>query len=123
MKLDRTLINRLLLLIMSDCIFCDIAAGKIPAHLLYEDDETLAFEDAAPQAPVHFLVIPKHHIRNIMELGPGDPALLGRLLNKAQELAKKQGCAENGARFVINCRPMVARLWIIFTFMCLAAVP
>jgi histidine triad (HIT) family protein len=89
---------------MSDCIFCDIALGKIPARKIYEDAEMLAFHDVAPQAPVHFLVIPKQHIRNIMELGPGDSELLGRLLNKAQELAVEQGCAEKGARFVINCK-------------------
>jgi histidine triad (HIT) family protein len=64
----------------------------------------IAFKDVAPQAPVHFLVVPKRHIKNIMELTPGDVDLLGILLNKAQELAVEQGCADNGARFVINCK-------------------
>jgi histidine triad (HIT) family protein len=91
---------------MNDCIFCKIVEGTIPARKLYEDDELLAFLDAAPQAPVHFLVIPKRHIPNIMAAGPAPAAtaLLGRLLFKAQELAVAQGCAENGARFVINCK-------------------
>jgi histidine triad (HIT) family protein len=89
---------------MSDCIFCKIINGEIPSKKIFEDEEILAFHDAAPQAPVHFLVIPKKHIRNIMELEGDDAALLGRLLNKAQELSAEQGCAEKGARFVINCK-------------------
>jgi histidine triad (HIT) family protein len=89
---------------MSDCIFCKIIAGEIPSKKIYEDDEFLAFHDITPQAPVHFLLIPKKHIRNIMELEPEDSALAGRLLVKAQELAKDQGCTEKGARFVINCK-------------------
>jgi histidine triad (HIT) family protein len=86
---------------MSSCIFCKIIQGDIPAKKLYEDDELLAFLDTAPQAPVHFLVVPKRHIPNIMA---ADAGLLGRLLFKAQELAVEQGCAENGARFIINCK-------------------
>jgi histidine triad (HIT) family protein len=89
---------------MSDCIFCKIAAGEIPSKKIYEDDELLAFHDITPQAPVHFLVIPKRHIPNIMELESRDQALLGRILFKAQELAAELGCAERGARFVINCK-------------------
>jgi histidine triad (HIT) family protein len=89
---------------MSDCIFCRIVKGEIPSKKIFEDDEILAFHDAAPQAPVHFLVIPKKHIPNIMELEASDISLPGKLLNKAQELAAAQGCAEKGARFVINCK-------------------
>ncbi|MDR0554765.1 MAG: histidine triad nucleotide-binding protein [Treponema sp.] len=89
---------------MNDCIFCAIIKGDIPSRKIYEDTELLAFHDVNPQAPVHFLVIPKKHIRNIMELESGDSALLGRLLFKAQELAAALGCADRGARFVINCK-------------------
>ena len=71
---------------------------------MFEDDELLAFKDINPQAPVHFLVIPKKHITSIMDTEAADAALLGRLLLKAQELAKENGCAEKGARFVINCK-------------------
>jgi histidine triad (HIT) family protein len=84
---------------MADCIFCKIAAGEIPGKKLYEDDELLAFHDVNPQAPVHFLVIPKKHIPHITE---GESGLLGKLLHKAQELAVQQGLGEKGARFVIN---------------------
>jgi histidine triad (HIT) family protein len=89
---------------MDDCIFCKIIAGSIPSTKVYEDDELLAFKDLSPQAPVHFLVIPKKHIRNIMELEKADTDLLGRLLFKSRELAVEQGCGERGARFVINCK-------------------
>jgi histidine triad (HIT) family protein len=89
---------------MPDCIFCKIARGEIPASKLHEDEELLAFRDIAPKAPVHFLVIPKRHIANIMELESADQALVGRMLFKAQELARELGCAERGARFVINCK-------------------
>lgn len=89
---------------MSDCIFCKIIAGEIPCRKIYENDEMLAFHDITPQAPVHFLLIPKKHIRNVMELEPEDTALTGRLLARAQELAKELGCEKNGARFVINAK-------------------
>ena len=89
---------------MSDCIFCKIINGEIPSKKLFEDDEFIAFNDINPQAPEHFLVIPKKHIRNIMETNADDSVMLGRLLFRAQEIAKKNGCEENGARFVINCK-------------------
>jgi len=89
---------------MDDCIFCRIIKGEIPSSKIYEDDELLAFHDVNPQAPVHFLVIPKRHIRSIMELDAADTDLLGRLFFKAQELAQGNGCGEKGARFVVNCK-------------------
>ncbi|MGO8695256.1 MAG: histidine triad nucleotide-binding protein [Rectinemataceae bacterium] len=89
---------------MDDCIFCKIARGEIPSRKIHEDDEILAFHDISPKAPVHFLVIPKRHIANLMELESADSALVGRLLYKAQELARLLGCAEKGARFVFNCK-------------------
>ena len=88
----------------SNCIFCKIVAGEIPAQKLYEDDEMLAFHDINPAAPVHFLVIPKKHISNLLEMEKEDSALIGRMLFKAQELAKQQGCEEKGGCFVINAK-------------------
>jgi len=87
---------------MSDCIFCKIIKGEIPSKKIYEDDEMYAFHDITPMAPVHFLLIPKKHIKSLMHLEAQDAALAGRLLSKAGELAKELGCAEKGARFVIN---------------------
>jgi histidine triad (HIT) family protein len=89
---------------MSDCIFCKIIAGEIPCKKIYEDDEMLAFNDINPMAPVHFLLIPKKHIRNMMEIKDEDAALIGRLFFRAQELAKQQGCEAKGGRFVNNAK-------------------
>ena len=89
---------------MNNCLFCRIIVGEIPGKTIYEDDEILAFHDISPQAPVHFLVIPKKHIPNMMEAKPEDAAILGKLLHKAQALLAEQGCAEKGGRFVINCK-------------------
>ncbi len=89
---------------MNDCLFCKIARGEIPSKKIYEDGEMLAFHDIGPKAPVHFLVITKKHVASLYELGAEDAALVGRLVYKAQELAKSLGCAEGGARFVFNCK-------------------
>jgi histidine triad (HIT) family protein len=89
---------------MSDCLFCKIAAGEIPAEKIYEDEEILAFRDIQPAAPVHFLVIPKKHIPTLMDTEAGDSLLLGKLLFKGQELACSEGLEEGGARFVMNCK-------------------
>ena len=89
---------------MSGCIFCKIINGDIPAQKVYEDDEMLAFNDVRPQAPVHVLLIPKKHIKSLLDLEAEDTALAGRLLYKAQELAREQGCGDKGARFVINAK-------------------
>jgi histidine triad (HIT) family protein len=91
-------------MVMQECIFCKIIRGEIPSRKAYEDDEMLAFHDLSPQAPVHFLVVPKRHIENLMELGSEDSALVGRLVFKAQALARELGCGEKGARFVFNCK-------------------
>ena len=87
-----------------NCIFCKIIKGEIPSKKIYEDDELLAFHDITPQAPIHFLVIPKRHIPDITESKPEDTELLGRLVYKARELAASQGCGEKGFRLVINCK-------------------
>jgi len=89
---------------MSNCLFCKIIAGEIPCKKVYEDDDLFAFHDINPKAPVHFLVIPKKHIPNLMELKPEDRELAGKLIFKTQELAKEQGCGEKGARFVVNAK-------------------
>jgi len=89
---------------MNDCIFCKIISGQLPSKKIYEDDEMLAFFDINPATPVHFLVIPKKHISSLLELEAEDSALLGRMLLKAGELAKQQGCGEKGGRFIINAK-------------------
>ncbi|MDD2721317.1 MAG: histidine triad nucleotide-binding protein [Gallionella sp.] len=86
---------------MSDCLFCRIARGEIPASKVYEDDEVLAFNDINPVAPVHFLMIPKQHLASLDDAQAGHQALLGKLLLLASKLAKTQGL-EQGFRTVIN---------------------
>ncbi len=77
---------------MSDnCLFCKIVRGEIPADKLYEDDDLLAFRDIAPQAPVHFLVIPKKHVSGPSSVEAADEQLIGRLMRKGAEIAKKEG--------------------------------
>ena len=85
-----------------DCLFCKFVAGEIPARKLYEDDQVVAFHDIGPQAPVHFLVIPKKHISTLNDLSAADTPLAGHILFTAQRLAKEQGC-EDGFRVVMNC--------------------
>lgn len=89
---------------MSKTLFEKIAAREIPAGIVYEDDQVLAFRDINPQAPVHVLIVPKRPIPRVAEAGPGDQAVLGHLLLKAAEVAKQLGLA-NGYRLVINNGP------------------
>ncbi len=89
---------------MDDCLFCKIIKGEIPSKKVYEDDEFFAFRDINPQAPVHFLIVPKKHITTVMDMSPEDAALVGRMLYRAQLLAKEEGLTEKGARFVFNCK-------------------
>ena len=84
---------------MSDCIFCKIAAGKIPADKVYEDDKMVAFRDLEPAAPTHVLLVPKAHAANVTE---ADPALVGYMLGKAGQIAAELGIREKGFRLVIN---------------------
>ncbi|MBE9609182.1 histidine triad nucleotide-binding protein [Chitinilyticum piscinae] len=76
---------------MSDCIFCKIAAGQIPAKKAYEDDDVVVFHDIAPKAPVHLLLIPKKHIESLFAATVEDQAILGKLLLLAPQLAKEHG--------------------------------
>jgi len=74
---------------MSDCLFCKIAAGEIPANKLYEDDKCLAFYDIAPQAPVHFLVIPKAHLASVSSVNKDNAALVGHIMTVIAQLTNK----------------------------------
>jgi len=87
------------------CIFCDIVQKKIPAKIVYEDDQALAFEDIRPQAPVHTLIIPKKHISTNLELEENDNNLIGHLFQVANKLAQEKRIAERGFRLVMNCNP------------------
>ena len=87
---------------MAECLFCAIVAGEIPATKVLETDRILAFRDINPQAPTHVLVIPKTHYRDVAALAAADTALLGEVINAAQQVAAAEGVAETGYRVVFN---------------------
>lgn len=84
---------------MDDCIFCKIAAHQIPSTVVYEDDKVIAFDDLAPQAPVHTLVIPKDHYANIIDGVPAD--VLAAMVNAVSEVARAKGL-DDGFRVIAN---------------------
>lgn len=86
-----------------DCLFCDILDGNIPADIIYESDEVIAFRDVNPQAPVHVLIIPRKHIATINDLDTGDDAIVGSLFMVAKEIARDEELADDGYRVVMNC--------------------
>ncbi len=86
---------------MSDCLFCKIIEGDIPAKKIYEDDDVFAFHDIGAQAPHHFLVIPKKHIATLNDTD--DTTLIGKLILTASKITKDLGFAEDGYRVVMNC--------------------
>ncbi len=86
----------------NDTIFGMIIRGEIPADIVYEDEQCLAFRDINPQAEVHVLVIPRTHIRSLAHADPGRTALLGHLLRVCALVAVQEGVAESGYRVVTN---------------------
>lgn len=86
----------------TDCLFCKIASGDIPATLIHEDERVVAFRDINPQAPVHFLVIPRAHVSSLDAARDDEGELLGSLFLAARDLARAEGIAEDGYRTVVN---------------------
>jgi histidine triad (HIT) family protein len=90
---------------MSDCLFCKICEGQIPAAITFRDNEVLAFKDINPKAPFHQLVIPIRHVTSLATADPGDAVLLGKLMLAGARLARESGQAEGGFRVVMNAGP------------------
>jgi histidine triad (HIT) family protein len=88
---------------MSDCLFCRIIRREIPATIVFEDDQMMAFKDIFPQAPVHILLIPKHHCDGLNDLTPEVLEVVPRILKTAAALAQDQGIARDGWRLIANC--------------------
>jgi len=86
--------------ISADCLFCRIVRGEIPAKLVHESDDCVAFRDIDPKAPVHVLVVPREHVSSLNDVK--DPTVVGRLALVAAEIAKREGIADGGYRTVIN---------------------
>ena len=87
----------------SDCLFCRIARGDIPAALVHQDDELVAFEDINPQAPTHVLIIPRRHVETVNQFSPEDAGLAGRMVLCAATIAAAREADTGGYRLVFNC--------------------
>jgi histidine triad (HIT) family protein len=88
---------------MAENIFTKIINHQLPADIVYEDDEVMAFRDINPQAPVHVLIVPKIEIATVNEIKPEQAVLIGKMVLAAQKIAADEGIAEDGYRLVINC--------------------
>ena len=88
---------------MTDCLFCKIINGEIPSEKVYEDDKVYAFRDVNPQAPIHFLVVPKEHISSALELKDSNKDVVGHVFMVVSEIAKDMGFDKSGFRIVNNC--------------------
>jgi histidine triad (HIT) family protein len=88
---------------VSDCLFCKLIAGQIPATIVYQNDHVVAFKDITPQAPTHVLVVPRRHIPSLNDLVPADDALVGEMVRSAAAIARDNGHAAGGYRTVFNC--------------------
>jgi histidine triad (HIT) family protein len=89
----------------TDCLFCKIRDGLIPASITYRDEEVLAFKDIGPKAPLHQLIIPLQHVGRLADAVPEDAALYGRLMVTAARIARDAGYADGGFRVVMNSGP------------------
>jgi len=89
--------------VSTDCLFCKLVNRELPADIVYEDDELLAFNDISPQAPTHILIIPKRHVATVNDLTQDHLDLPGKLVLRARTLAQENGFAESGYRLVMNC--------------------
>jgi len=88
---------------MTNCLFCRIIAGEIPATRVYEDEHVIAFNDIAPQAPMHVLVVPKVHVATLNDLTPENDAVVGNMTRRAAAIAAERGYHASGFRTVFNC--------------------
>lgn len=94
---------------MTDCLFCKIRDGDIPADVVYENDDVLAFKDVNPQAPIHVLIVPRKHISTVNDVQQEDDKVMGQLFLAAQHIAAEQGVAEDGYRLVVNCNAVAGQ--------------
>lgn len=85
------------------CLFCKIARKEIPAKIVYEDEDVVAFDDIKPQAPLHVLIIPRTHIAKVADLDDKDAIIVGKLVVAAKKIALARGMQESGYRIVLNC--------------------
>lgn len=90
-------------MIQTNCLFCKIIQGEIPANLIYEDNQVVAFRDINPQAPQHLLIVPRKHIATTLDIGAEDVELIGHIYRVAAKISADLGIADDGFRIVNNC--------------------
>jgi histidine triad (HIT) family protein len=88
---------------VSECLFCKIIDGEIPADVVYESDTAIGFRDINPQAPTHVVIIPRQHIATINDIDESHQQIVGTLFGAARAIAESEGHADNGYRVVMNC--------------------
>lgn len=86
----------------NDCLFCRIIAGEIPAQRVYEDEHALVFRDISPQAPVHYLAIPRQHYASVHEVPDGEMGLIAQVLTAVKKVVEQEGLDRQGYRLVVN---------------------
>jgi histidine triad (HIT) family protein len=89
---------------MPECLFCRIAAGEIPARIVFNDEQVVAFEDIKPQAPIHIIIIPRKHIPTVLDLDEDDRELVGHIYLAANQIAAEKSLTQDGFRLVTNCK-------------------
>ena len=87
---------------MTDCLFCRMVSGEVDSDEVLSTDRTYAFRDINPVAPTHVLVVPRQHIADASQVGPGDADVLAEMLTTAQEVARREGVDQGGYRLVLN---------------------
>ena len=94
---------------MIDCLLCKIREGEIPADIIYQDDDVMAFNDVNPQAPTHLLIIPKKHISTVNDVKQDDELMMGKLFSAAKKIAAEKGVSDDGYRLVVNTNPQAGQ--------------
>jgi histidine triad (HIT) family protein len=94
---------------MSNCLFCRIIAGDIPASFVHQDEQVVAIRDINPQAPLHVLVIPRRHIATLNDLSAPDDGIVGEMVRRAALIAAEQGHAADGYRAIFNCNRLAGQ--------------
>ena len=88
---------------MEDCIFCKIIKGEVPSEKVYEDESVVAFKDIEPAAPIHVLVIPKKHIKSLLEVTKEDGEVISHIYEVINKIAKDMNIEKDGFRVIVNC--------------------
>jgi len=88
---------------MSDCLFCKIANGQIPAKIVFQNDKAIAFEDLHPEAPTHVIIIPRKHIPTVLDITDEDKDIMGYLYLVVNQIAIDKSLTESGFRLIVNC--------------------